>query len=1481
MPRDRSRITFSVLLAIILLTGLLVTAMMRLPESSVAASHQSAQRNELEKNLSDKKLLLFRQRVFDPLSSESSNNSQPQTKAESTDHRYLIVQYDDSIRPQWADALRERGFDIVGYVPHNAYLVRVPLSQTTEFARERIERSAEPHIRWIGAYSRELRAAPELTKLSESIAHNSLLSSISDDEVLRISFTSFVGESANTLREALRSALIVTPLLETHFNGQVRGQVVVRRTELPQVLSALSQIDAIEWIEQARPHALHNDNGVRVVQTGSLSNDAPLSRRGLTGAGQVFGNADAGLDTDHAQFRLSSQPASQTLSFAVTAQSLINGLLPVNITNPNNKVLAYYLLGSGNLIDSAANPNGGRTLDPNQRDGGLYLNSVAYDDNDGYHGTHTSSVAVGRDFNMDGSGALPGMASRTAGDGIAPDARLVFQDIGHPSRQLPGIDFISQMLIHDQAYRSGVRVHNNSYGLAPPVRYDAEAADIDDVMWRLRDYTIFFSAGNDGPDPNTLGNAAKNNILVGATGSPTSNGRIDRLDSRSSRGPTLDGRIKPDIVAPGTVRAATEETGIPALQYGNNVLTSTTANDAAVNPSAPNNNRSLSIISGTSFAAPMVAGGALLTRQYFTDGFYPSGVRNLTGSFNPSNALIKAVILNSGRNLFGGHNETTNPADVLPGNSTGWGMIALDDTLYFAGDRRELKILADIWNGATAPDVSRPAPQAAIRTGDTHTYQLMNVSTVEPLRLTLVWSDPKAALSAQTALVNDLNLEVTDPQGNVYRGNVSFIGGASQPGSTGSPDNRNPVEAVYLPSPQSGTYSVRVTGANVPGSGQSAVVAQPGNQPIDANRQGYALIASGNFTAGARSLVTFSAAQVSGGVNADRYLSRNETVTVEVPVENRTVIEATSISVRLEVDSSSEVPANLVRINGNAPGQAATASYGDVGSLRTLAKAFQITLLDDGVDRAGKTITFKVTMTPGNGLATSSLFTVIVHQKVLTYRTLFEPTPDPCLNGNCPDVVVIPDSAWGLRADNPNSAPSGDQFAANWQLTTNVKGSESTASLSDPSGAGVSYGFSTTRREGGAIFDDARWWTTRKILLPGLQLDTATDKVANPSVTSRMAAAIDSFEVEVNADFTGDVNQPDLVGDLIYARVRTYRNTALSANDDTGFNSDSFTNLMTLDSFTMKTNGFRLFSHRSFADGTGVFAVDASNPDNSDVAFRVELQLRRNGIQQTGDGVYFDNFKLNLRVADTNVYAAPSVRSSVTVDAANYRRDIAPGQIVALFGSGLTNATVINARATSAPLPVQLGGLSVRVNGIYAPLFYVGANVAFQINFLMPPEIPSGIAFVEVFNGTALVTSEYLNVSFIAPAIFTLNANGQGQAAALNQDNSLNGDPALYRNARPERRGRYLSLYGTGQGATLRIFPSETSSLPLFITPVLPEVTVGGIPATVSFSGLAPGLPGVWQINVLIPPESPVGNAVPLTVNLAGRSISPITIAVN
>lgn len=202
----------------------------------------------------------------------------------------------------------------------------------------------------------------------------------------------------------------------------------------------------------------------------------------------------------------------------------------------------------------------------------------------------------------------------------------------------------------------------------------------------------------------------------------------------------------------------------------------------------------------------------------------------------------------------------------------------------------------------------------------------------------------------------------------------------------------------------------------------------------------------------------------------------------------------------------------------------------------------------------------------------------------------------------------------------------------------------------------------------------------------------------------------------------------------------------------------------------------------------------------------------------------------------------------------------------------------------------------MRVNNVLAPLFFVGVGGgqgagAFQINYQIPYQTSPGLAKVEVLNNGAAVSTGYLIVGGVAPGVFTISATGKGQAVAINQDFSLNGDPAQNPAAKPETRGRVVTLFANGPGGQF-INPANSQALtplsgaatpanPIYATQALPIVTIGGVPATVAFSGLTPGFVGLWQLNLVIPPTAPVGNSVPVVIKMNKRITNLTTITIS
>jgi uncharacterized protein (TIGR03437 family) len=196
---------------------------------------------------------------------------------------------------------------------------------------------------------------------------------------------------------------------------------------------------------------------------------------------------------------------------------------------------------------------------------------------------------------------------------------------------------------------------------------------------------------------------------------------------------------------------------------------------------------------------------------------------------------------------------------------------------------------------------------------------------------------------------------------------------------------------------------------------------------------------------------------------------------------------------------------------------------------------------------------------------------------------------------------------------------------------------------------------------------------------------------------------------------------------------------------------------------------------------------------------------------------------------------------------------LAPGAIGSIFGFTNQFATTATA-ASTLPLPKQLQNVQVLVGDTPAPLFYLGDH---QINFQVPSTTPTTgnvkVTIVQTDTGQILGDS-FIAMNTVAPALFTVNGTGQGQVVALNQDNTVNGP------TNPAVNGSVIQFFGTGQGLVENMPADGAAATGLSPTPYSPQVIIGSaasnnpLPASfVQYSGLAPGLVGVWQINALIP----------------------------
>ncbi len=222
---------------------------------------------------------------------------------------------------------------------------------------------------------------------------------------------------------------------------------------------------------------------------------------------------------------------------------------------------------------------------------------------------------------------------------------------------------------------------------------------------------------------------------------------------------------------------------------------------------------------------------------------------------------------------------------------------------------------------------------------------------------------------------------------------------------------------------------------------------------------------------------------------------------------------------------------------------------------------------------------------------------------------------------------------------------------------------------------------------------------------------------------------------------------------------------------------------------------------------------------------------------------------------------APLVYRVQTAAAAVPTLDLAAGSLISIYGSGLSS---LIASSSSATLPLQLGNVTVSAGGSDIPLLYVSPA---QINAYLPASL-SGLVPLQVSNPGGAITLNLL-LDPAVPAIFTQDASGAGAAVALHNTSEL---PVTASN--PAAAGEYVQLYCTGLGATHASGGLDRTTLPVQVFLGSPAVS-----APVTFSGLAPGFTGLYQVNFQIPTGIPSGSAVPLYVTAGTRTGNTVTLA--
>ncbi len=653
-----------------------------------------------------------------------------------------VVQFPGPVADEWRDWL-ESATHVRGYLPEFAYLVWATPSEMDAIA-------ANENVFWTGEWKKDYKtvavgAAPAKTTSSASA---------SEARWMQVGSLLTSDDGAADLRARLEAL----PADVRSAFPRLDGSSAVAFLTDAQIDEVASWPD-VEWIEPKLKPRLFNDKAARTNMMNVTNAWKALSSGGLglTGSGQIVAVADTGCDK-----------GSKTDTHADFAGRVVAGYGWTN---------------------------------------GAYKSSASWADLDA-HGTHVC-------------GSILGSGAKSSGQykGMAYEAQLVMQGMWEDLGGLP--DNVQDLF--KQAYTAGARIHSDSWGYGTNVagRYVYDAVDADGYMWTNQNFLAVFAAGNDGIDKNSDGvidagsvscpGTAKNVLCVGAAENYRSSGgyaastyggkwssdypadpvKSDKISQTnapqgivafSGRGPTQDGRYKPDIVAPGSDIVSVRSRAASDTGWGVNSA-----------------NTNYLYMGGTSMATPLTSGTMALVRQWLVDR---------KGINEPMAALMKALLINGARDMTPGQYGTNQYQEVTarPDRSQGFGHV----NLYNSIEPGDGNFLVFATNKLTTS--ANFTTNIAVGQANAGTY-----------RLTLVWQDYPGSSGSSKALVNDLDLTVTSPSGTVY-----------YPNNLGKADHTNNVEFIKFTAAETGTYSVKVNGYSVsktsPNGGQPFALVMRGPQ---------------------------------------------------------------------------------------------------------------------------------------------------------------------------------------------------------------------------------------------------------------------------------------------------------------------------------------------------------------------------------------------------------------------------------------------------------------------------------------------------------------------------------------------------------------------------------------------------------------------------------------------------------------------------
>ncbi|MEK6324452.1 MAG: S8 family serine peptidase [Acidobacteriota bacterium] len=716
-----------------------------------------------------------------------------------------LVQFAGPIKRAWFEQLEASGVEPIAYVPNNGYLVRSDSNARARLMTRNQNAAArgEGFIQWEGPFLDEHKIHPALVEA---------MAARSGELTVAVQFGLGKREPKASDNVEVKQARKLASRVLVDAYGVLNFTNLRIKIDASRIAD-LAALRSVVNVEPWTPPQLMDERSAQIV-AGELTADRTAPR----GPGYAAWLAAHGF--------------SSTFSFAID----------VSDTG----------LDRGAITPDKLHPD---FLDSTKQSRVLYARDYTSELDPGDvpgHGTINMSIAAGASMSSDKD--FRDTSGFNYGLGVAPFALVGSSKMFQSSGVFDLIDPYTRLV--SEAYRDGARVSSNSWAELSNTysidsqEYDSRVRDAVPNQSGNQEITICFAAGNGGFNkiigaPGT----AKNVISVAAGESSRKDGtdgcNVKDPDSDSamdiaffsSGGPLSDGRMKPDITAPGThIEGAASQH--PEFD-GSGVC-----GENADKPYFPTGQTLYTWASGTSQATPHAAGAAALVRQFL-----------INRGEQPTAALIKALLLNTPTYMTG-----ERAGGDLPQARQGWGLLNLN---------RAFDSTPKIFINQT--NTFADSGQDFVITGEVK-------DSSQPFRVTLAWSDAPG-FSGAAPWVNDLDLEVTI-NGQPYGGN-NFSGQDSQPG--GESDTKNNVEGVWLPAGTAGTFLVRVRATNIAGDGV------PGN--TDPTDQDFALVVYNGEKKDAP-VATIASITLAGG--SDASADPGETVSMRISVGDLSPIALTA-----------------------------------------------------------------------------------------------------------------------------------------------------------------------------------------------------------------------------------------------------------------------------------------------------------------------------------------------------------------------------------------------------------------------------------------------------------------------------------------------------------------------------------------------------------------------------------------------------------